>query len=57
MLVLSRKINESIKIQDNIKVTIVSIEGDRVKLGIEAPKEIAVNREEVYERIIKNKLK
>lgn len=57
MLVLSRKINESIKIQDNIKVTIVSIEGDRVKLGIEAPKEIAVNREEVYERIVKNKLK
>lgn len=57
MLVLSRKINESIKIQDNIKVTIVSIEGDRVKLGIEAPKEIAVNREEVYDRIVKNKLK
>lgn len=57
MLVLSRKINESIKIQDNIKVTIVSIEGDRVKLGIEAPKEIPVNREEVYERIVKNKLK
>ena len=57
MLVLSRKINEAIKIQDNIKVTIVSIEGDRVKLGIEAPKEIPVNREEVYERIVKNKLK
>lgn len=55
MLVLSRKTNEAIKIQDNIKITIVSIEGDRVKLGIEAPKDIPVNREEVYERILKSK--
>jgi carbon storage regulator len=55
MLVLSRKTNEAIKIQDNIKITIVSIEGDRVKLGIEAPKDIPVNREEVYEKILKNK--
>jgi len=51
MLVLSRKTDEAIQIQDNIKIKIISIEKDRVKLGIEAPKEIKVNREEIYEKI------
>jgi carbon storage regulator len=55
MLVLSRKTDEAIQIQDNIKIRIISIERDRVKLGIEAPKEIKVNREEVYEKICREK--
>lgn len=51
MLVLSRKRNESIVIADNIEITIVEIRGDKVRLGIEAPKEVPVHRREVYEQI------
>lgn len=51
MLVLSRKKNESIIINDNITIVIVEIRGDKVRLGIEAPKEIPVHRKEVYEAI------
>lgn len=51
MLVLTRKLEECIRIGDNIKITIVEIEGKHVKLGIEAPRNIAVHREEVYQRI------
>jgi carbon storage regulator len=54
MLVLSRKIDESIMIEDNIKITIVEVRGDKVRLGIEAPKEISVHREEVFDAIQKN---
>jgi len=51
MLVLSRKKNESIIISDNITVTVVEIRGDKVRLGIDAPKEVSVHRREVYEAI------
>ncbi len=51
MLVLTRKLGEVIKIGDKIKVVVVSVEGGSVKLGIEAPDEIPVHREEVYEKI------
>ncbi len=51
MLVLSRKKNESIIIKDNIVVTVVDIRRDKIRLGIEAPKEIRVHRREVYEAI------
>jgi carbon storage regulator len=51
MLVLSRQRDESIFIGDNIKITIVDIRGDKVRLGIEAPSEIPVHRQEVYEAI------
>ena len=51
MLVLSRKKNESIIINDNITVTVIEIRGDKVRLGIEAPKEITVHRQEVYDAI------
>jgi carbon storage regulator len=51
MLVLSRKSNESIVINNNIKVTVVEIRGDKVRLGIEAPKNIPVHREEIYNQI------
>lgn len=48
MLVLSRKRDESIVINDNITVTVVDIRGNKVRLGIEAPKEIPVHRREVW---------
>ena len=51
MLVLSRKRNESIVINDNVTVTIVDIRGDKVRVGIEAPKEIPVHRLEIYDAI------
>jgi carbon storage regulator len=51
MLVLSRQRDESIFIGDNIVITIVDIRGDKVRLGIEAPTEIPVHRQEVYEAI------
>jgi len=53
MLVLARKPNESIIIGDSIAVTVLGIEGDQVKLGITAPKEIPIHRQEVYEQIKK----
>jgi carbon storage regulator len=51
MLILTRKLGENIRIGDKIKVTILDIKGGQVKLGIEAPPEVAVHREEIYERI------
>lgn len=51
MLVLSRQRDESIFIGDNIVITIVDIRGDKVRLGIQAPTEIPVHRQEVYEAI------
>jgi carbon storage regulator len=51
MLVLSRKKNESIVINNDIVITIVEIRGDKVRLGIEAPKDVPVHRMEVYEAI------
>ena len=54
MLVLSRKKNESIIINDNITIVVVEIRGDKVRLGVEAPKEIPVHRNEVYEAIRRN---
>ena len=51
MLVLSRQRDESIVIGDNVVVTIVDIRGDKVRLGIQAPVEVPVHRQEVYEAI------
>jgi carbon storage regulator len=51
MLVLSRQRDESIVIGDNIVITIVDIRGDKVRLGIEAPNEVPVHRQEVFEAI------
>ena len=52
MLVLSRKKNESVQIDENITVHVVEIRGDRVRLGFEAPREIAIHRTEVFEAIV-----
>ena len=54
MLVLSRKKNESIVIDDRITIVVVEIRGDKVRLGVEAPKEVPVHRREVYEAIKRN---
>ena len=51
MLVLSRKKNESIVINDDISIVVVEIRGDKVRLGVAAPKEIPVHRQEVYDAI------
>lgn len=51
MLVLSRKKNEKIVIDENIIITIVEVRGDKVRLGIEAPREVPIHRSEVYDAI------
>lgn len=57
MLVLTRRLGESINIGENVKITVVDIDGKQVKIGIEAPRDISIFREEVYERIKKENLK
>jgi carbon storage regulator len=57
MLVLTRKVNESIIIGDDVKITVVEVKGEQVKLGISAPKRISVHREEVYLEIQKENRK
>jgi carbon storage regulator len=51
MLVLARKINESIMIGDEIEIVVIDIKGDQVKLGVKAPKKITVHRKEIYDEI------
>ncbi len=51
MLILSRRIDESIQIGDEITVTILDIKGKQVRIGISAPDDVTVHREEIYERI------
>ncbi len=51
MLVLTRKVGETIAIDDHIKITIVQIKGKQVRVGIEAPKETKIHREEIYQAI------
>ncbi|MHC4088349.1 MAG: carbon storage regulator CsrA [Planctomycetota bacterium] len=55
MLVLSRQKDESIMIGDDVEITIVDVRGDKVRLGITAPKEIPVHRMEVYQAIQREK--
>ncbi len=54
MLVLSRKKNESIVINNEIKIVVVEIRGDKVRLGVEAPRDVPVHRQEVYDAIIRS---
>ena len=51
MLILTRKIGESIIIGDNVKVTVLGVEGRQIRVGIDAPKEISVHRQEIYDKI------
>ncbi|OBX81826.1 carbon storage regulator CsrA [Haemophilus aegyptius] len=51
MLILTRKVGESVLIGDDISITVLSVRGNQVKLSVEAPKEVSVHREEIYQRI------
>jgi carbon storage regulator len=51
MLVLNRKKGETIIIRDNIRITVIDVQGDNIKLGIEAPREVSIYRQELYEEI------
>ena len=51
MLILSRKLGEKIVIGDNIVLTVVDVCGDRIRLGISAPKDVPIHREEIFDRI------
>ncbi|MDH3693406.1 MAG: carbon storage regulator CsrA [Gammaproteobacteria bacterium] len=51
MLILTRRTGESVNIGDDIQFTILSVKGNQVRIGIDAPKDVAVHREEIYQRI------
>lgn len=53
-LILTRRIGETLMVGDDITVTVLSIKGNQVRLGVNAPKHIAVHREEIYERVQAN---
>jgi len=57
MLVLSRKEDQCIRINDNIVIRIVQIRGDRVRIGVDAPRDVSVHREEVLQTLLLEKLK
>jgi carbon storage regulator len=57
MLVLSRKKNESIVINGNVVITVIDVRGDKVRIGIDAPRDVVVHRQEVLDAILSEKLK
>ena len=55
MLILTRRISESVIVGDHVKITVLGVKGNQVRLGIDAPKDVSVHREEIYDRIQKEK--
>jgi len=55
VLILTRRSGEKLVIGDNVTVTVLSVKGNQVRIGIDAPRDVSVNREEIYQRILKEK--
>ena len=55
MLILTRKVNESLLVGDDVKLTVLGIKGGQIRIGISAPRDVAVHRQEIYERIQQEK--
>lgn len=51
MLILTRRIVESIRIDDNVTITVLGVKGAQVRIGVDAPREVQVHREEIYQRV------
>lgn len=55
MLILTRRVGETVMIGDDVTITVLGVKGNQVRLGVNAPKDVAVHREEIYERIQREK--